>query len=73
MMHDEKNSEKRKKTVPNTEIAITNVEREVFFRKRFLIFFSGFFILKMLLKVIKEIPSSFFIKLMFIMTFRTAF
>lgn len=73
-MHDEKNSEKRKKkTVPNTEIAITNVEREVFFRKRFLIFFSGFFILKMLLKVIKEIPSSFFIKLMFIMTFRTAF
>lgn len=73
MMHDEKNSEKRKKTVPNTEIAITNVEREVFFRKRFLIFFSGSFILKMLLKVIKEIRSSFFIKLVFIMTFRAAF
>lgn len=72
MMHDEKNSEKRKKTVPNTEIAITNVEREVFFRKRFLIFFSGSFILKMLLKVIKEIRSSFFIKLVFIMTFRAA-
>ena len=73
MMHDEKNSEKRKKTVPNTEIAITNVEREVFFRKRSLIFFSGSFILKMLLKVIKEIRSSFFIKLVFIMTFRATF
>ena len=73
MMHDEKNSEKRKKTVPNTEIAITNVEREVLFRKRFLIFFSGSFILKMLLKVIKEIRSSFFIKLVFIMTFLAAF
>ena len=68
-----KKTQRKEKTVPNTEIAITNVEREVFFRKRFLIFFSGFFILKMLLKVIKEIPSSFFIKLMFIMTFRTAF
>ena len=68
-----KTQRKEKKQFLIPKLLLQMWKEKFFFRKRFLIFFSGSFILKMLLKVIKEIRSSFFIKLVFIMTFRAAF